>query len=124
MEMKAPKTTAQPQPPSGGVQPRLDAAAGDMFPFFGQEVETSKKCQTAFQGNGNDHMMVIPTHTVSNSQALTSAQSLKLCCPGYEPCRCAGLQLCPTEKYRSQTFDLIMRVCTINTSDHTHTKKQ
>lgn len=31
MEMKAATTTAQPQPPSGGLWARLVAAAGGMF---------------------------------------------------------------------------------------------
>lgn len=46
MEMKAPATMAQPQPPSGGVQPRLVAAGGGMFDpptGYGEQVKEMNK---------------------------------------------------------------------------------
>lgn len=128
MEMKEPKTTAQPQPPSGGVQPRLFAAAGDMFRCTGWVVETVKRSEQStniaqFKSDGNDHIMQTLIHIVYMSEELTSAQSLKMCCPGYEPCCCTRLWLSPSERPCSKAFDLITCAYKINTSDHTQEKQ-
>ncbi len=50
MEMKAPTTTAQPQPPSGGVYPTGPPTAGGMSAHEGEEEDDEVSGRAGFRG--------------------------------------------------------------------------
>lgn len=112
----------QPSPSLHPAECSLDWTCSFSLARRWETGKRSEQCQTAFSWNGNDLITAILTHSLANSRELTSAKSLNVCYPGYALCRCDGLEPRPTEKYRSQAFDLIMCACTINVHTHIHTQ--